>query len=93
MNVRRQSNCPKAFHGLSSLSWKIGLVYLDVAIVMRETFKDLEEAFQRLKESTLVLNPRTRLLFLTKVIHLDHIFGKDGIALRSSDPSRKIDIS
>ncbi|MCD1431043.1 DDE-type integrase/transposase/recombinase [Klebsiella pneumoniae] len=83
-------NAPATFERLmdtvlKGLSWKTCLVYLDDIIVVGKTFEDhlrnLEEVFQRLRNSGLRLSSKKCHLFQREVQYLGHVVSSEGVAV------------
>jgi hypothetical protein len=74
---------------LSGLFWEVYLVYLDVIIVLSDTFEEhlqrLGAVFSRLGDAHLKLKASKCQLFLPKVHFLGHVICKDGV---NPDPKK-----
>ena len=79
---------------LSSLTFKICLVYLDDIIVFSRSFSDhidnLRLVIEKLREAGLKLNPKKCVLFKKEVKFLGHVVSENGVA---TDPEKTKSVS
>lgn len=87
-------NAPASFQRmmdvvLAGLKWNCALVYLDDVIVFSKSFedhlRDLQQVFDRIHESNLILSPIKCTLCSRKVKYLGHIVTNEGV---SCDPKK-----
>ena len=73
---------------LRDLNWKTELLYMEDIIILSRTFDEhfthLQQVFDKLRETSLKLNPRKCTFAAKDVKYLGHVLSKDGIAVDTS---------